>query len=167
MRPCAWELPAPWIPSIQSRISCDSGSNTIALNVPVTCPSTSTLSVASIRVGKTGGLGGAEPDGNATIDGWGGNLNVSIVRGDLSALRSSGGITNVESGGCVANGVFTASATDNALPSPGTGKYYLLRTPQVCNVVGSGTYSENVSSELPGAGGGRDVDIAADADACP
>jgi len=37
----------------------------------------------------------------------------------------------------------------------------------VCNVVGSGSYSENHATESPGAGGGRDVDIAADADACP
>jgi hypothetical protein len=148
--------------------NCDSGSNSIALNVPVTCPSTATLSVASIRVNKTGGIGGAEPDNNATISGWGGNLTVSIVRGDLNTLRSSGGVTNVESGGCLANAAFVSSSTDNSAPSAGNGKYYLLRTPQVCNVVGSGSYSENLASEKPGAGpGGRDADIAADADACP
>jgi len=57
--------------------------------------------------------------------------------------------------------------SDSALPAPGGGSYFLLRTPPVCNVVGSGTYSENQSSEKPGSGGGRDADIAADADACP
>jgi len=147
--------------------SCDSGSNAIALNVLVTCPSTATLSVASIQVGKTAGLGGAEPDGNVTINGWGGNLSVSVVRGDLNALRSSGGLTNVETGGCVANGAFTAAVSDVSVPAPGGGSYFLVRTPSVCNVVGSGTYSENQISEKPGAGGGRDADIGADADACP
>jgi len=147
--------------------NCDSASNGIALNVPVACPSTATLSVASIRVGKTAGVGGAEPDGNVTIDGWGGNLTVSLVRGDLVTLRSSAGLTNVATGGCVANGTFTAAVSDATLPAPGAGSYFLVRTPSVCNVVGSGTYSENQVSEKPGAGGGRDADIAADADACP
>jgi hypothetical protein len=147
--------------------NCDSATNAIALNVSVTCPSTATLSVASIQVGKTGGLGGAEPDANVTINGWGGNLTVSIVRGDLIALRTSNGVTNVSSGGCVANAMFTAFASDTSLPAPGAASYFLLRTPSVCNVVGSGTYSENQASEMAGAGGGRDADIAADPDACP
>jgi hypothetical protein len=137
------------------------------LNVPVTCPSTATLGVASIRVGKTAGLGGVEPDANVTIDGWGGSLTVSIVRGDLGALRASGGVTNVETGGCVANAAFVSSVADlSALPA-GAGKYFLLRTPLACNVSGSGTYSDNQPSEAAGAGGSRNADIAGDPDACP
>jgi hypothetical protein len=150
-----------------SDVNCDSATNALALNVPVTCPSSATLSVASIRVDKTGGLGGAEPDANATIGGWGGNLNVSIVRGDLIALRASGGVTNVESGGCLVNGAFVSSAADTSAVAPGAGKYFLLKTPQVCNVVGSGGYTEGVASEKPGAAGSRDADISADPDACP
>jgi hypothetical protein len=147
--------------------SCDSATSSMVLNVPVTCPSTATLSVASIRVGKTAGSGGVEPDANVTIDGWGGSLTVSIVRGDLNALRSSGGVTNVESGGCVANATFAASVNDvSGLPT-GAAKYFLLRTPLACNVAGSGTYSENQPTEAAGAGGSRNVDIAADPDACP
>jgi hypothetical protein len=147
--------------------TCDAATSSIVLNVPVTCPSTATLSVASIRVGKTAGLGGAEPDANVTIDGWGGILSVSIVRGDLSALRSSGGVTNVESGGCIANAAFVASVADSSALSTGAAKYFLLRTPPACNVTGSGTYSENHASEVAGAGGSRNVDIAGDPDACP
>jgi hypothetical protein len=147
--------------------SCDSATSSTVVIVPVTCPSTATLSVASIRVGKTAGLGGAEPDANVTIDGWGGSLTVSIVRGDLNALRSSGGVTNVEGGGCVANAAFVASVADvSALPT-GAAKYFLLRSPLACNVAGSGSYSENQPSEVAGAGGSRNVDIAADPDACP
>jgi hypothetical protein len=147
--------------------TCDSATSSIALNVSVTCPTTAMLSVASIRVGKTSGLGGAEPDANVTIDGWGGNLTVSIVRGDLNALRSSGGVTSVEGGGCVADAAFVASAADVSPLPAGVGKYFLLKTPQACNVVGSGTYSENQSTEVAGAGGNRNADIAADPDACP
>jgi len=147
--------------------TCDSASNSLVLSFPVTCPSTATLSVASIRVGKTAGLGGVEPDGNVTLDGWGGNLSVSIVRGDLNALRASGGVTNVESGGCVANAEFLASVADTSVLSSGAAKYFLLRTPPACNVTGSGTYSENQTGEVAGAGGSRNVDIAGDPDACP
>jgi hypothetical protein len=150
-----------------SDTSCDSATSSIVVHVPVTCPSTATLSVASIRVGKTSGLGGVEPDGNVTIDGWGGSLTVSIVRGDLNALRSSGGVTNVESGGCVANAAFVASVADVSALSPGAAKYFLLRTPPACNVTGSGTFSENQPGEVAGAGGSRNVDIAGDPDACP
>jgi hypothetical protein len=133
--------------------------------VQVTCPSTSNLSVASIRVDKPGLLG-AEPDNNATIGGWGGNLSVKVIRGDLNVLRSSGGITNVSTGGCLANGTFVASIADNAAPSSGAA-YYLLSTPAACNVVASGSFGQAAdASEKPGAGGNRDADIAADPDSC-
>jgi hypothetical protein len=147
--------------------TCDSATNSIVLSVPVTCPSTSTLSVAGIRVGKTAGFGGSEPDSNVTITGWGGNLTVSIVRGDLNALRSSGGVTNVETGGCVANATFAASVADVSPLPAGAGKYFLLKTPPACNVAGSGTYSENQPTEFAGAGGNRNSDVSADPDSCP
>jgi hypothetical protein len=146
-------------------INCDSATNSIALNVPVTCPSTATLTVTSIKVSKPD-LATAEPDSRASVSGWGGNLTVKVVRGNLATLRSSGGVVNVDSGGCLANSTFVSSVTDNTAATT-SGSYFLLRTPLVCNVPGSGSYSENLSTELPGAGGNRDTDIAADADACP
>ncbi len=135
--------------------------------VPVSCPSTSTLSVASIRVSKPD-LGTVEPDSRATISGWGGGLFVTAVRGDLGALRASGGLTNVDSGGCLAAGAFSSSVTDNAPPDAG-GTYYLVRTPSACNVTASGSFAQVPSDprEIAGAGGTRDADIAADPDACP
>ena len=141
------------------------GTNATIVPVLVSCPTTSNLSLASIRVDKPGLLG-AEPDTNATISGWGGNLSVKVVRGDLNALRSSGGITNVEAGGCLANGTFVASVADNAAPSSGAA-YYLLRTPAACNVAASGSFGQAADpSEKPGAGGNRDGDIAADPHTC-
>ena len=73
------------------------------LSVSVSCPSLSTLSVASIKVNK--------PD--AIVTGWGGNLIVNVIRGDLAAMRS-GGVTNVNAGGCLANNTFVSSVTDSS-----------------------------------------------------
>jgi hypothetical protein len=141
------------------------GTDAAIVPVPVTCPTTSNLSVASIRVDKPGLLG-AEPDNSAAISGWGGNLSVKVICGDLNALRSSGGITNVSAGGCLANGTFIASVVDNAAPSSGAA-YYLLSTPAACNVAASGSFGQAAdASEKPGAGGNRDADIAADPDSC-
>ncbi len=135
--------------------------------VPVSCPTSSTLSVASIRVSKPD-LATAEPDSRAAVSGWGGGLFVTAVRGDLGALRASGGLTNVDSGGCLAAGGFSSSVTDNAPPDAG-GTYYLVRTPSACNVAASGSFAQVPSDprEVAGAGGTRDADIATDPDACP
>ena len=146
--------------------NCDSATNSIALNVPVTCPSTATLSVYSIQVNKPS-LTGAEPDSNATVSGWGGPVGVKLVRGDLATLRSSGGVSNVDTGGCLSNGALVSSVADNSAIAPGAMVYYLVRAPQLCNLLGSGSYATTFTSEKPGAGGNRDTDIAADADACP
>jgi hypothetical protein len=146
--------------------ACDAGSSTSCVNVPVTCPSTATLSAASIRVSKPSLTGAAEPDQNSAVSGWGGNLNVRLVRGDLTTLRSSAGITNVATGGCLVNNGFVSSFTDNTVVAVGAPIYYLLTTPSACNVTSSGSYSMSVPKELPGAGGNRDVDIAADPDRC-
>jgi hypothetical protein len=137
--------------------ACDSTSNSIMLNVPVTCPGLGSLSVGAIKVNK--------PD--AIITGWGGNLTVKVIRGDLLTLRSSNGVTNVNTGGCLANNTFVSSVTDTVVPAPGTGVYYLVQTPSACNVAFSGSFGEGLPDELPGAGGSRDADIAADPDTCP
>jgi hypothetical protein len=86
-----------------------------------------------------------------------------LIRGDLLSLRSSGGITNVNQ--CLANDFSGGSVTDNAAP-PSAAVYYLGRlVPTGCSLPAS--YREGLASEKPGAGGNRDVDIAADPDACP
>ena len=140
--------------------SCDTASNSIMLPVTVTCPSASTLSVASIKVNKSGA--------DSVITGWGGGLLVKIIRGDLLLMRSTGGITNVNTGGCLANNLFLSTYTDTtAVVAPGQGVYYLVQTPSACNVAFSGSFSENLLSEKALAGGNRDVDIAADPDSCP
>ena len=139
--------------------SCDTASNAFMLPVTVTCPSLSTLSVASIRVNKSGA--------DSVITGWGGGLTVKIVRGDLLTMRAAG-VTNVSTGGCLANNLFLSSYTDTtAVVAPGQGVYYLVQTPSACNVAFSGSFSENLLSEKPGSGGNRDTDIAADPDSCP
>ena len=148
-----------------SATSCP-GSNTALAPVSVTCPSTATLNANKLNVSKPS-LVTAEPDYTATISGWGGNLTIKLIRGDLTALRSSGGIVNVDTGGCLANNTFVSSVTDNSIPASGAA-YYLLRTPSACNVVASGSYGlAGDASEKVGAGGNRDADIAADADTCP
>jgi len=143
---------------------CDSGTNSIALNVPVTCPSTVTLTIPSIQVNKPT-LVGAEPDQTASVSGWTGSQNVRVVRGDLTLLRSSAGITNVNTGGCLNNNTLVTSVPDNAAVAPGAAVFYLLTRPE-CNVTNFGSYSTLSVKELAGAGGNRDVDIAADADRC-
>ena len=143
--------------------SCDTASNSALLTVPVTCP-TSTAGLGTLKVSKPD-LAGAEPDSRATIS-WGGALTVQLVRGDLTSLRSTGGTTNVDTGGCLANNVFLASVDDNSVVGSGA-SYYLIKTPSFCNVALSGTYAENLSDEIAGSGGNRDSDIANDPTSCP
>ena len=140
--------------------ACDEASNSIMLPVTVTCPSLSTLSVASIRVNKSGA--------DSVITGWGGALIVKIIRGDLLTMRTAG-VTNVNTNGCLANNLFLSTYTDTtAVVAPGQGVYYLVQTPSACNVAFSGSFSENLPSEKPGTPATtRDADIAADPDSCP
>ena len=132
-----------------------------------TCSCTPTLSVGKIVVAKPS-ITTSEPDYNATISGWGGNLSIKLIRGNLSALRSSSGITNVDVGGCLANNAFVSSVTDNSVPASGAA-YYLLKTVPDCNVLGSGSFAAVPAdaTEKAGAGGNRDTDIAASPNACP
>ncbi len=147
--------------------TCDAATNSTTLSVPVTCPTTA-ANLGRLMVNKPT-LTGAEPDVNATIS-WGGPLQGKVIRGSLTSLRSTGGITNVDTLGCLYNyptaGSLAASVTDNT--SVGDGKsYYLMSTPAFCNVQLSGAFSEGLSSEKAGSGGNRDSDIAGDVDSCP
>ena len=146
-------------------LSCDTATSSAILPVSVSCP-TSSAGLGTVRVSKPGaGAPGAEPENNATIS-WGGSLTVQLIRGDLTSLRGTGGITNVDAGGCLANNAFLSSVDDNAILGSGA-SYYIIKTPVFCNVALSGTYAENLPDELAGAGGNRDSDIAGDPTSCP
>jgi hypothetical protein len=144
-------------------LSCDTGSNSVITTVNVNCPTSAAGPSPILKVSKPGaGAVGAEPEWNATIS-WGQTINVDVIRGDLGSLRSSGGTTNVSPAGCLLNGVVAASVADNT--ALGFSGYYLLKTPDLCNLT---TYSApGVVDEIAGTGGNRDADIASDPDACP
>jgi hypothetical protein len=144
-------------------LSACGGSNQGTFLVPVTCP-TSSASLGSLRVNKAT-LTGAEPDNNTTI-GWGGSLTVKLIRGDLTSLRSTGGITNVDGTGCLVNNLFVPSKDDFSIIGSGA-SYYLMQTAAFCNVALSGAFSEGLASEKVGAANNRDGDIAASPNACP
>jgi hypothetical protein len=146
-------------------LSCDTATSSAILPVSVSCP-TSSAGLGTLRVSKPGaGAPGGEPENNATIS-WGGALTVQLVRGDLTSLRGTGGITNVDTGGCLANDTFLSSVDDNSILGSGA-SYYIIKTPVFCNVALSGTYAENLADEIAGAGGNRDSDIAGDPTSCP
>jgi hypothetical protein len=120
-------------------------------------------SLGSLRVSKPT-LGAQEPDSDATIS-WGGSLTVELIRGDLTSLRSSAGITNVDATGCLVNNLLQSSQVDNSIIGSGA-SYYLMQNAPFCSVL-SGTFSENVPSEKPGAANNRDGDIGASPNTCP
>jgi hypothetical protein len=129
----------------------------VCVGTPVPTYFSGFLSVSKVS------LPGGEPDGNVTVS-WPTVRTVDVVRGDLPAMRSSGGVTNVNL--CIANDLNGTSVADNAVPPSGTAYYFLARAfAPGCAVVGS--YTEGVASEKVGAGGNRDADIASDPDACP
>ena len=136
---------------------------TYVIAVGFTC-ATSGAPVGTLRISKPS-LPGSEPDYNATIT-WGGSLVVQLIRGDLTSLRGTGGVTNVDAAGCLANNVLLASVNDNSIVGSGA-SYYLMKTPRSCTVYSTDTFSELLPDELPGAGGTRDSDIAGSANACP
>ena len=83
-----------------------------------------------------------------------------MVRGDLAALRSSGGNFTTSSITCVAdNQAATAVAVTDAVPV-GAGNFYLVRGVNAC---AAGTYDSGAPSQI----GSRDAEIAAAALACP
>jgi hypothetical protein len=144
--------------------SCDTATNSTVNNVVVTCPLDANGLLRTLRVSKPN-IGDAEPDNKANIT-WGDNVAVQVVRGDLLTLRSSGGITNVDTGGCLLNTTGTA-VSDNTAPPTGAA-FYLMKSPasSFCNVAASGAFATGVATEKTGAGGSRDTDIAADPDHC-
>jgi N-acetylneuraminic acid mutarotase len=116
--------------------------------------------------------GAAPPSGDVVVTAtnqsdltlsWSGPTGVGlfdIVRGDLVALRNSGGNFTTATTGCVADDFpgFSIDVPPDALP-PGSGTFYLVRA---VNCGGPGTYDGEA-----GQVGSRDAEIGASGLACP
>jgi hypothetical protein len=90
------------------------------------------------------------------------------IRGDLDALRASGG----EFDGTVQTCIMQpfppdGSFIDATVPGAGQAFYYLVRDPWNTPVCTFGSWGTGSPAEVPGAGGDRDADIALDPDTCP
>ena len=83
-----------------------------------------------------------------------------LVRGDLAALRSSGGNFTVSTGPCLANDAAVLSVVDSDMPGVGNGYFYLMRA---AGCTGGDTYESGAASQV----GTRDPEIAGAAGACP
>jgi hypothetical protein len=100
----------------------------------------------------------------------GGATAFDLVRGDLNALRSTGGdfaaALDALPGGedaCLANDTSSLSLGDPyGAPAPGSGVFTLLR-PVTTSCPADGTLDDGVASQL----GSRDAEIAASSRACP
>jgi hypothetical protein len=84
-----------------------------------------------------------------------------VVQGDLNLLTSTAGDFTASLLACLEDGGSDLSASDPALPSPGSGVFYLVRGTSLCDE--PGTY------ESGGAGqnGSRDAEIQGSSAACP
>ena len=99
---------------------------------------------------------------------WGGSALVDALRGDLNALRGSGGQFRGTVDSCLVDDLTTSVVEANASPSAGVGWYYLVRTagpPPACTIGYSWKTGE--VEEQPGAGGDRDADLAVAPNSCP
>ncbi len=83
-----------------------------------------------------------------------------VVKGDLQALRSTGGDFTSTLLGCLEDDSRDARSGDSSDPSAGEGFYYLVRAQAACK---SGTFN----SGPPGQSGDRDSEIASSPHACP
>ena len=87
------------------------------------------------------------------------------IRGDLGALRASGGQFDGTVQACLFNDSLYPQFFDSTLPSTGQGFYYLVRLQN--DGCGVGLWGTGSPAEVPGAGGDRDADLALDPAACP
>jgi len=91
-----------------------------------------------------------------------GATGYDVVRGDLQALRSSGGnfalssVTQL----CVADDVAATTASDTNDPAPGAGFWYLVRA---VDAAGPATYDSGAPSQVDL----RDAEIAGSGNGCP
>jgi hypothetical protein len=97
---------------------------------------------------------------------WGSAARLDLLRGNLLALRASGGAFQGTVAACLANDVLETYHVDYEDPAPGAAFYYIARevgaSPLCARSWGTG-----VPQELPGAGGHRDADLALDPNTCP
>jgi hypothetical protein len=83
-----------------------------------------------------------------------------VVRGDLGALRSSGGDFLLTLLGCLENRSQDTSSSDAAIPPLGSGIYYLARHHDSCD--NRGTFNSGSPSQV----GNRDAEIDENFNAC-
>jgi hypothetical protein len=98
---------------------------------------------------------------------WESSFRVDAVYGDLAALRASGGAFQNTVHLCFANDSLTNELFLAADPPPGGASYYLVRLGGGLIPACAQTWGTGVPQEHPGAGGNRDVDLAADVNTCP
>jgi hypothetical protein len=138
------------------RVRCSTAtscSGSAVLNVALTCPSTGTAKAAFNQTILVDDAGVSWPT-TATVD---------VVRGNLVALRSSGGNYTGTVSTCLANNVTATGIVDGSSPGPGGATYYLVR-PTVaafCN------QTPGYTTNHPREAAGRDAEIAASGNACP
>jgi len=134
------------------------------LNVAVNCPSTGNAKAAfsqAIHVDKTSLLP-PEPD-TAVVVNWAATTSLDLVRGNLAALRASGGNYTGTVSTCLANNVTANGVADGSNPGSGGATYFLAR-PTVapfCN------QTPGYTTNHPREAAGRDAEIAADGNSCP
>jgi hypothetical protein len=134
------------------------------LNVTVNCPSTGNAKAPfeqAIHVDKTSLLP-PEPDAAVTVN-WTSTASVDLVRGNLAALRASGGDYTGTVSSCLANNLTASGVADGSNPGAGGATYFLVRPTVAAFCNQTPGYTTNHPREAPG----RDAEIAADANACP
>jgi hypothetical protein len=119
-----------------------------------------------------GWLGASKSGTGDAVWSWtsGGAAGFDLMRGDLLALRATGGdfgaALNALPGGenaCLANNINTLSVADPyGPPAPESGLFMLLR-PVTTSCPAEGTLDERVASQI----GSRDAESAASPLACP
>ena len=103
-----------------------------------------------------------EPD-TAVVVNWAATTSLDLVRGNLAALRASGGNYTGTVSTCLANNVTANGVADGSNPGSGGATYFLAR-PTVapfCN------QTPGYTTNHPREAAGRDAEIAADGNACP
>ncbi len=86
--------------------------------------------IADLRVTGSGMLQWADQGAET-----GSGTRYDVLRGDLAALRTDGGISGAA---CLAHDLATAGATDPTAPDPGAAFYYLVRSRNACGGAGWG-----------------------------
>jgi len=149
------------------RVRCSTATlcqGSAVLNVGVNCPSTGNAKAAfpqAIHVDK-GSLLGPEPDPSVTVN-WAASASADVLRGNLIALRASGGNYTGTVSACVANDLSGTGVLDGSNPGAGGATYFLARPTVAAFCNQTPGYTANHPKEAPG----RDAEIAADGNACP